>query len=51
MKIGITGSISSGKSSVARILCKNKNLLFSADEVVQGIYKSNKLKKKNSKKI
>ena len=46
MKIGITGSISSGKSSVARILCKNKNLLFSADEVVQGIYKSNKLKKK-----
>ena len=51
MKIGITGSISSGKTSVARILCKNKNILFSADEVVQDIYKSNKFKKKILKKF
>ena len=35
MKIGITGSLSSGKSSVAKILSKNKKLLFSADKVVK----------------
>ena len=51
MKIGITGSISSGKSSVAKIICKNKDILFSADEVVQDIYKSNKFKKKIVKKF
>ena len=35
MKIGITGSLSSGKSSVAKILSKNNRLLFSADKVVK----------------
>ena len=38
MKIGITGSLSSGKSSVAKILSKNKKLLFSADKVVKDLY-------------
>ena len=38
MKIGITGSLSSGKSSVAKILSKNKKLLFSADQVVKNLY-------------
>ena len=38
MKIGITGSLSSGKSSVANILSKNKNLLFSADKEVKDLY-------------
>ena len=32
MKIGITGSLSSGKSSVVKILSKNKKVLFSADK-------------------
>ena len=51
MKIGITGSLSSGKSSVAKILSKNKKLLFSADEVVRNLYLDNKFKKKIKKKF
>ena len=51
MKIGITGSLSSGKSSVAKILSKNKKLLFSADEVVKNLYLDNKFKKKIKKKF
>ena len=38
MRVGITGSLSSGKSSVAKILSKNKKLLFSADEAVKDLY-------------
>ena len=51
MKIGITGSLSSGKSSVAKILSKNKKLLFSADEVVKNLYLDNKFKEKIKKKF
>ena len=51
MKIGITGSLSSGKSSVASILSKKKNLLFSADRTVQSLYKSKTFRKKLCKKF
>ena len=51
MKIGITGSLSSGKSSVAKILSKNRNLFFSADKVVKGLYLSNPFKKKIKNKF
>ena len=51
MKIGITGSLSSGKTSVAKILSKNKNILFSADKIVGNLYSDNKFKKKIKKKI
>jgi len=51
MKIGITGSLSSGKSSVAKILSKNKNLLFSADKIVRDLYSNNKFKKNLKKKF
>ena len=51
MKIGITGSLSSGKSSVAKILSKNKDLLFSADKVVGELYSNNQFKKKIRKKF
>ncbi len=51
MKIGITGSLSSGKSSVAKILSKNKNLLFSADKVVKDLYSNIQFKKKIQKKF
>ena len=51
MKIGITGSLSSGKSSVANILSKNKKLLFSADKIVSKIYSNNQFKKKLRKKF
>ena len=50
MKIGITGSLASGKSSVARILSKNTNLLFSADKIVKNLYSNNKFKSKIMKK-
>jgi|TARA_B110000914_G_scaffold101400_1_gene89060 dephospho-CoA kinase len=40
--IGITGSISSGKSTVAQLISKKKYPLFSADKVVLNLYKKNK---------
>jgi dephospho-CoA kinase len=57
--LGITGSIASGKSTVARMIAKKKYPLFSADEVVVNLYKNKKfinlvIKKfnlKNNKKI
>ena len=51
MKIGITGSISSGKSTVSNLFLKNKKLIFSADKVVKDLYNSNDFKKKISKKF
>ncbi len=51
MKIGITGSLSSGKSSVAKILSKDKSLLFSADKVVKDLYSNNQFKNKIKKKF
>ncbi len=51
MKIGITGSLSSGKSSVAKILANKKNILFSADKVVQKIYSSKKFNMMIKKKF
>ncbi len=51
MKIGITGSLSSGKSSVAKILSKNNSLFFSADKIVKNLYSNNKFKKKIKRKF
>ena len=51
MKIGITGSISSGKSTVSNLFLKNRNSIFSADRVVKDLYNSNDFKKKISKKF
>ena len=51
MRIGITGSLSSGKSSVAKILSNKKDIVFSADKVVKKFYTSKKLKKIISKKF
>ena len=51
MKIGITGSLSSGKSSVARILSKRNDMLFSADKIVKNLYTNNQFKKKIEKKF
>ena len=42
MRIGITGSLASGKSSVVKILSKKKNIVFSADKIVKKIYSSKK---------
>ena len=66
IKIGITGSLASGKSTVSKILSKKKYPLFSADKEVKKLYtksyftkkvrklfrlKKNKLIKKQVKKI
>ena len=51
MKIGITGSLSSGKSSVAKILSKNNRLLFSADKIVKNLYYNKKFQKRIKRKF
>ena len=51
IKIGITGSIASGKTTVARMLSGNKYPLFNADKEVKKIYKKNSFKKKILKKF
>ena len=62
IKIGITGSLASGKSTVAKILSAGKYPCFDADKVVRKIYQTNTFKtevykkfklknKKNIKKI
>ena len=51
MKIGITGSLSSGKSTVAKILSKNNKLMFSADKAVINLYSNKKFKKKIKKRF
>ena len=50
-KIGITGSLASGKSTASKILSSNKRPLFSADEVVRKLYAKNYFKKLISKKL
>ena len=51
IKIGITGSLASGKSTVAKIISSKKHPLFDADKVVKKIYKTNIFKKKILKKF
>ena len=50
-KIGITGSLASGKSTASNFLSTNRGPLFSADKVVKKLYSSNLFKKKISKKF
>ena len=51
IKIGITGSLASGKSTVAKILASKKYPLFDADKAVKKIYRTNIFKKKILKKF
>ena len=59
IKIGITGSLASGKSTVAKLMSKKKYPIFNADNVVGALYKRRsfliKVKKrfnfKNSKNL
>ena len=46
IKIGVTGSIASGKTTVARMLSRRKYPLFDADREVGKIYNKNKVYKK-----
>ena len=51
IKIGITGSLASGKTTVAKIISSNKYPLFDADKSVKKIYQSNVFKAKVFKKF
>ena len=44
MKIGITGSLASGKTTASKILSFKRGPLFSADKVVKELYKNNRFK-------
>ena len=45
IKIGITGSIASGKTTASQILSYKRGPLFSADAVVNSLYKQISLQK------
>ena len=49
-RIGITGSVASGKSTAGKILGK-RGPVFSADNIVKKLYAQNKFKKFISKKL
>ncbi len=51
IKIGITGSLASGKSTVAKTMSSKKYPLFDADKSVKKIYQSNVFKSKIYKKF
>ena len=45
IKIGITGSIASGKTTASKILSNKRGPLFSADKIVKGFYENNDFKR------
>ena len=49
--IGITGSLASGKSTVAKLIAKKKYPLFSADKIVLDLYNNKKFIKQITKKF
>ena len=51
IKIGITGSIASGKTTVSKILSYRRGPLFSADAIVKKFYNNNNFKKLLAKKF
>ncbi len=50
-KIGITGSLASGKTTASRILAQKYGPLFSADNVVKKLYNNSSFKRLIKKKI
>ena len=50
-KIGITGSLASGKTTASKILSTGKGPLFSADQVVKELYSKNYFNKIIRKKF
>ena len=51
IKIGITGLLASGKSTVAKLMSCDKYPIFSADKVVKALYKKRSLANKVKKKF
>jgi len=50
LKIGITGSLASGKSTASKFLSKGRHL-FSADKIVKKLYSKEKFKRTIAKKL
>ena len=46
IKIGVTGSLASGKSTFAKLLAQKKYPIFNADKEVNDLYKKNFFKDK-----
>ena len=51
IKIGITGSLASGKTTASKILSSRRGPLFSADKAVKELYKNKNFKSLVSKKF
>ena len=51
IKIGLTGSLASGKTTASKIISKNKGPLFSADNIVKKLYKKKSVRKIIIKKL
>ena len=51
IKIGVTGSLASGKSTVAKIISRGRPPIFDADKVVKNLYKKRKFIKKIKKEF
>ena len=51
IKIGLTGSIASGKTTASKIISRRRGPLFSADDVVKTLYKKTNFKKVVVKKL
>ena len=51
IKIGITGSLSSGKSTVAKLISKGRYPVFNADRIVANLYKRRDFIKKIKRKF
>ena len=51
IKIGITGSVASGKTTASKIISSRRGPLFSADKVVKKLYTQNNFKKLITKKL
>ena len=51
IKIGITGSVASGKTTASEIISSRRGPLFSADKVVKKLYTQNNFKRLIAKKL
>ena len=51
IRVGLTGSIASGKTTASKIISKKRGPLFSADYVVKKLYSQKKFKKVLAKKL
>jgi len=51
IKIGVTGSISSGKTTASKLISRKKGALFNADKVVKKLYEEKKFQKILKKRL